>query len=363
MIQTFVSLEVSEETQIKGRTARQGNQGSFSMMLIESELEKIGLPPAAVTRLLNAGDYYDGINAARRRTFDAQYQELVRDVESIKRDHEESRDAITRLFAGDFPAVKQFLEQRNCSNLVFQTPEITKTICMMDATGSMSACLEKAKRTVKTMFERTFAILKEKNVQASFAMQFGVYRNYSSGADEILEYSSFESDPASLRVFMDKMSPSGGQGNEAIEIGLAHAYAEVVSSKANQIILIGDMPPNTQSNVTSNREGHGEAYWRQHQKFATPTFYRTEVAKIAAKRVPIHAFYIKGEAKDAFEEIAAATGGQCNALDIESTSGADVLTNLVTVEVLKKIGDMNGGIGSQLAAAYFEKFSSGYVRD
>ena len=37
--QTFLSEELSEEIQIQGRTARQGKQGSFQLVLLESDLE------------------------------------------------------------------------------------------------------------------------------------------------------------------------------------------------------------------------------------------------------------------------------------------------------------------------------------
>lgn len=43
MIQTFVSEEKSEEVQIMGRTARQGNTGSYSLVLLDDELEKYKL--------------------------------------------------------------------------------------------------------------------------------------------------------------------------------------------------------------------------------------------------------------------------------------------------------------------------------
>jgi glycosyltransferase involved in cell wall biosynthesis len=36
VIQTFVSEDISEEVQIKGRTARQDNKGSFGMVLLEA---------------------------------------------------------------------------------------------------------------------------------------------------------------------------------------------------------------------------------------------------------------------------------------------------------------------------------------
>ena len=44
VVQTFLSCEKSEETQIKGRTARQGRKGSYVMVLLESDLcEKFGI--------------------------------------------------------------------------------------------------------------------------------------------------------------------------------------------------------------------------------------------------------------------------------------------------------------------------------
>ena len=40
---TVSLFRVAEETQIKGRTARMGNPGSFSLVLIEEELEPFGV--------------------------------------------------------------------------------------------------------------------------------------------------------------------------------------------------------------------------------------------------------------------------------------------------------------------------------
>ena len=39
-VQTFLSEQKSEEKQIMGRTAKQGADGSYSVVLIDSELEK-----------------------------------------------------------------------------------------------------------------------------------------------------------------------------------------------------------------------------------------------------------------------------------------------------------------------------------
>jgi preprotein translocase subunit SecA len=43
VIQAFLSLEESEEVQIKGRTARQNNNGSYDCIITENCLQKLGI--------------------------------------------------------------------------------------------------------------------------------------------------------------------------------------------------------------------------------------------------------------------------------------------------------------------------------
>jgi hypothetical protein len=51
----------------------------------------------------------------------------------------------------------------------------------MDATGSMTNLLQKAKNTVAEMFSRATEVLRETNIPENcVSMQFAVYRNYSS---------------------------------------------------------------------------------------------------------------------------------------------------------------------------------------
>ena len=59
---TFFSLDISEEIQIKGRTARNGGNGSFSMILNKSKIElQFGeMDESTVT--------YDLLNDAARKT-------------------------------------------------------------------------------------------------------------------------------------------------------------------------------------------------------------------------------------------------------------------------------------------------------
>jgi hypothetical protein len=56
-----------------------------------------------------------------------------------------------------------------------------------------------------------------------------------------------------LRSFLnDKLKNDGGQGNEAIEIGLQYANNEILKQEdipLSLIIIIGDAPPNTPQEV------------------------------------------------------------------------------------------------------------------
>jgi hypothetical protein len=52
---------------------------------------------------------------------------------------------------------------------------------------------------------------------------------------------------------MKPIRTSGGQGNEAIEIGLWHVNQQLKTKKVTQVILIGDFPPNTDEEVTKKK--------------------------------------------------------------------------------------------------------------
>lgn len=80
---------------------------------------------------------------------------------------------------------------------------------------------------------------------------------------------------------------------------------------------------------------------------------------LAKKEIPVHTFYVKGscggDARPSFEQIARATGGHCEPLDIDSLAGAERLTQLVTERILDNLG------GAALVELYREKYVKGYV--
>ena len=99
------------------------------------------------------------------------------------------------------------------------------------------------------------------------------------------------------------------------------------------------MPPNTRTDVAANRSYRS---W-ENTKFKEPTYYLDELNKMIEKEVIVHTFYVRSDAKPSFEDIARRSGGECHELDINSSRGAELLTTLVTEQILRGVGGAKRG--------------------
>lgn len=363
VLQTFLSEEVSEYAQIRGRTARQGGRGSYSMVLLDSSLEKFGIKQEEVEALVTRSgqvwseirDRYKTIheflNNRRNITYSTKSQDNEEYNSTALRMHQASTQFLQKLHDHDTAYVKRYLVQNNKGAEAERVR--SRTIVLMDATGSMTNLLHKAKSCVEEMFRRIHDILASNSLaDTSFQLQFVVYRNYSSQAEKILEASPWETKPENLRTFMGKIKPSGGQGNEAVEIGLWFANQEAQKNQVSQVILIGDMPPNTPTEVKQRRAAVGESYW-EGTKYAKMTTWEEEVKLLKQRNIPVHAFYVDEGAKNAFTEIAALTNGGCEFLDVNSSQGAEKLTNYVNAYILDHVGKQTGkNLGDEYRKKY-----------
>ena len=253
--------------------------------------------------------------------------------------------------------VKKFLGERNKGA---NGNVSSRTICLMDATGSMGGLLNQAKNTVGEMFERATSILFDYKIPTdSFQLQFAVYRDYDC-KDGILQFSPWETRPENLRKFMEKVSAKGGGDyEEAIEIGLWHANDEDAKLEISQVILIGDAPPKDKEAIARDRNTYGgETFWKK-TPFCKTTHYLLEVEKLKKRHIPVHSFYLEDGAKTKFEEISQITNGKFGSLNIHSSEGSELLTNVVTEQILSNIGQATGK-GDELVKAYKSKFSKAY---
>ena len=304
------------------------------MILLDSDLEWVfGADWKKKIPMIKGSILYATLNNMRNKLYESKCAAKEMGIEQCKRQHEASKVSMNALCTGDMKIVKEFLMEQNRGPNIMSGS--SRTLPLMDATGSMSALLSATKDTICTMFERASTVLEEKGLSNdAFQMQFAVYRNYNSKENKILEVSSWKTGATHLRDFMNRIGPEGGWKDEAIEIGLWHAVKESeMQDGLSQVTLIGDAPANTKSNVASKRAEFGETYWKT-TKFATPTHYEDELEKLKNKNIPVHTFYLTDYAKDNFESIAQETKGRCESLDILSSQSVELLTTFVTEEVL-----------------------------
>jgi len=355
VIQTFLSEQKSEEIQIMGRTARQGQEGSYSMVLLDEDLEKYCLKQPEITAIRASGVYHETLDKHRNEYFSRQYKENNRFTEVALKEHQESTAFVDALFSKDVANVKRFLGDRNKKPVSV----CSRTIVLMDATGSMGGLLQKAKNTVGTMFERASEILVKNKIGGnSFQLQFVVYRDYDC-LEEILQASPWTTNPEELRSFMTNVDAKGGADREeAIEIGLWHANMEATKMPLSQVILIADAPAKTPAQIAAYRNSYnGERYWAS-SRFGPATHWTKEVDKLQKhpKKVPVFAFYCVDNVAPNFNEIAAASGGRSAKLDVNSPSGAQQLTDVVTQEILRDVGRQTGH-GDELVTQYIAKYT------
>jgi hypothetical protein len=109
VIQTFLSDCLSEEIHIKGRTARQGDIGSYSMVLKEDELQRFSITPTAVEDMRENGQYYSALHEHRQAFFEELYPKTVHLAGEMCTDHMQSMKFVDHLLQNNNPAVLQFL--------------------------------------------------------------------------------------------------------------------------------------------------------------------------------------------------------------------------------------------------------------
>ena len=98
-----------------------------------------------------------------------------------------------------------------------------KVLVLIDCTGSMSMTLQKTKNCVDKMIQETRLELKKNKLDEDIIlMKIAGYRNYSSLEQKLFQASpEWTSDTKNLTAFLQNtLQINGGQGNEAIEIGL-----------------------------------------------------------------------------------------------------------------------------------------------
>ena len=150
---TYWPSTTAEEIQIKGRTARQGQYGSFHITLNEDAI--IDLYDVTNNSLdEEQKNLYHYLNGFRRGIFGQKYDEAELYVEELKPTHRKSELLAESLRNNDISNAKKHL-------LLFNKGANISSACklaiIMDATGSMSQCISRCKTIIsKTIHTKKF---------------------------------------------------------------------------------------------------------------------------------------------------------------------------------------------------------------
>eukprot|EP01059_Diplonema_ambulator_P035866 TRINITY_DN8638_c0_g2_i1.p2 TRINITY_DN8638_c0_g2~~TRINITY_DN8638_c0_g2_i1.p2 ORF type:complete len:323 (+),score=130.16 TRINITY_DN8638_c0_g2_i1:2-970(+) len=320
------------------------------MVVVEEELEKIGYDAERAVKDKSAGGdtfykgllwhsdaHYKGLDAAR-----------ITATQLCSKEHEESMAFRSKLFSGAKDgALCHLVEWNKGPRMVGAS---SKTLILLDATGSMAHLLQNALAVIKETFDRIYTILDGAGNGSTFEVMVATYRNYDAGVDYVLETSGWCQQPHGAYDFLRRQQVRGGLGPEAIEVGLQYAAKQ---EGLKQVILMGDAPANDPAKIPAYRRVYGIP--ENHPLIGPPTTADCELGKLHSKGVAVHAFSLAARANTNFEQMAAETGGKFNTLDVNAADSAERLTDFWSETVLRDVG------GEGLVEQYKRKYVASYA--
>lgn len=331
VIQTFLSLDICEEVQTKGRTSRQGQDGSYQLILNTEDLKTMGIkneirmPDGDRSKLNQERDRVKDL--AREKT--AKQLKAATEVDKLTHKYFDAVLAGCSSATASFKELYEFMKKRTPGQ---SRRQHARLVCLSDATGSMRSLWNNAQSTINVMIRR----IKEIGGN-NFDLLWVAYRDYSE-RDNMFELSGWTSDAQKLQNFVNGIRcHGGGDCEEAVEQALLLARNEHRRKSISRVILIGDAPP--------HHEKKGQQL-SSHRGVVLETDYQTEAQELKSLGVPVHTFRVGSHngTKETFQLIAHETGGQFSDLSPDS------LIHAVCTSVLMDIG------GEELVMEYRERF-------
>lgn len=143
-----------------GRTARQGDRGSYGMILLDKDLEWVlGSNWKNEISKVSSTELYEMIDKSRRTLYEAKCTEKSRQIKHCENKHRLSKVFMTAFSRGDMKDVKTFLNDRNsCASSVQYS---ARTILLLSENYPESTAFNTIRETISTILERLSVILDE----------------------------------------------------------------------------------------------------------------------------------------------------------------------------------------------------------
>ncbi|KRX04479.1 P-loop containing nucleoside triphosphate hydrolase [Pseudocohnilembus persalinus] len=143
VIQAFFSDDPSEETQIKGRTARQGEKGSYYIILDQNKLYgQFDIDQDTVNNMVRIGDGYEKLCEFRQIRLKSQIDNLQKNIQPCKKLHELTNIYLQSIEQNDIDSAMKYLKELNEDIVIKKQTQVQISpeqhiIFLLDNSGSM----------------------------------------------------------------------------------------------------------------------------------------------------------------------------------------------------------------------------------
>ena len=260
IIQTFLSMEKSEEVQIQGRTSRQGKKGSFQMVLLEDDLFNDFNLPRGEKEKVRRDARYEWLYSAREKRLDTHWAEIEESLRKAQKRNSATHELFDALLAGTAENATRLFQDLY---LTINKPPIPDAMSvdmalLIDTTGSMAPYCEPTVSTIECLVHGNNSILtklKSQFPETEIKLRLGVlcYRDIDDGSAQFSEShwngSHFTESSADALAFVKKELSRASGGHDlaedhlgAINRCLSWSGASDWSSSIKMAILFTDAP-------------------------------------------------------------------------------------------------------------------------
>jgi len=372
IIQTFLSDDMAEQIQIMGRTARQGNTGSYSLIIKYEELKnKFEITKEILDQQMCKYDY---VMKSRDDHNEIIFNNNQAIIEQVKKIHTEFTKLIGYIKNNKIDEIKKQILKINRG--VQFSKYIARTKIYLDATSSMDVLIDKLRYVINQIFIKLNDILKKSEIEEnSFSIEIVLFRNYDVSKENILVRSGWEMKPDNLVNFLTKAECFGGWEKEAIELCLNDAAKE--KKKLTNIILFSDSASNTRKTTFLKRNHNNDTYTENNMKpldywnsteFKDVIDIEEELSKIKEKKIPIYGFYVenkekkidfRNDAENFFKRISMETEGFYEKVNVQDENEGDRLAKLISEPIINDIGNFIGD--EEKRAKLIKEFEKQYI--
>jgi uncharacterized protein YegL len=193
VIQTFFSADMSEEIQIRGRTARQGKRGSYKLILLDEDLENDFQIKVGSSDKWPKKDVYSRLCKARKTKLEEKYASIDTNLLAAKDQDKDSHEYFNALLNSDGVRAKSLLKNLYLKMKKAHVAQMDLDLAFaIDITGSMTAYGSAIISLIQSLLMGSNSILKKLELgfpDTEFTLRVAIlgFRDIDDGTNQFAE--------------------------------------------------------------------------------------------------------------------------------------------------------------------------------